>query len=285
MRMTGWIGVVLLAWACATGAADTQRAVRESIEMSMLVTGSIDLAADGRVLGYVVDQPEKLPSVVRELVEGAVPHWRFEPVKLDPGTDRGRARMGLRVIAKKIAPDNYQLRLGGASFGAEGGVEGRTITRRSMPPPRYPDEAVRSWVSGMVYLILKVGQQGTVEEAFAEQVNLTVLGNERQMARARKLLTDASTLAARRWRFNMPTEGELADDPAWYVRVPVAFAFHGQREPAYGEWQAYVPGPRNRTPWPTGPDSGPGSTPDAMIAGDLYPVGEGPRLATPLDQG
>lgn len=281
MRRTGWIAVALLAWAFAAGAATTRQAVRESVEMSMLVTGSVDISADGRVLAHTVDQPDKLPPAVRKLVDGAVPQWQFEPVKLDPGTDRGRARMGLRVIAKKTAPDSYTLRIGGASFGAEEGVEGKTITRRSMPPPRYPDEAVRTNVSGTVYLILKIGREGTVEDAFAEQVNLTVLGNERQMARARKLLTDASTLAARRWRFNVPTEGELADDPAWYVRVPVAFAFHGQGEPDYGEWQAYVPGPRNRAPWNTGEDA----APDAMIAGGLYPVGQGPRLATPLGQG
>lgn len=277
MRRIGWIAIALLAWTVVAGAANSRQAVRESIEMSMLVTGSVDIAADGHVLGHAVDQPDKLPPVVRKLVDDAVAQWRFEPVKLDPGTDRGRARMGLRVIARKTAPDNYELRIGGTSFGAEGGVEGKTLTGRDMSPPRYPQEAVLSKVTGTVYLILRVGRQGTVEDVFAEQVNLMVLGNERQMARARKLLTDASTAAARRWRFGVPTQGDQAGKPAWFVRVPVDFKFSGQSAPAYGEWQAYVPGPWNRAPWSIGVDD----APDAMIAGDLYPVGEGPKLITP----
>jgi hypothetical protein len=275
------LSLALLAPVLPVGADTSRQAVRDSVEMSMLVTGSVDIDADGHVIGHTLDQPDKLPLVVRKLIDEVVPQWRFEPVKLGPGTNRGRARMGLRVIAKKTAPDSYSLRIGGASFGAEGGVEGKTITSRSMRPPQYPQGAARARVSGTVYLILKIGREGAVEDAFAEQVNLTVLGNERQMTQGRKLLSDASTLAARRWRFNVPTQGDLADDPAWFVRVPVAFMFPGTAKSGYGEWLAYVPGPRNQAPWRTEQDA----AADALIAGEVYPVGSGPKLLTPLAQG
>lgn len=284
-----WLGLALCAFA-ATAIAGVAE-VRKQIEMSMLVTGTIDIDPDGSVAAHSIDQPDKLPPAVLQLLDKALPHWRFEPVVVDGRIVRARSQMGVRVVARKLEDGNYQLRIGSVSFGQN---EGKATEKRAtgkqasksgkrMGPPKYPPGAYRAGVTGTVYLLLKLDEQGDVADVTAEQVNLYVVGNERQMEQARKQLSDASIAAARRWRFDEPAHDVLGDDGYAVIRVPIDYRFRGQKDAGYGEWKAYVPGPRQRPSWADDEDDSP--SPDAMIAGQAYPVGSGPRLLTPFTQG
>lgn len=46
---------------------------------------------------------------------------------------------------------------------------------KDMQPPAYPVNAFRGGATGVVYLLLKIGRAGKVEDVVAEQVNLTAL--------------------------------------------------------------------------------------------------------------
>ena len=183
------------------------------------------------------------------------------------------------------------MHIGGASFGEASGAKGETVTAADMlKPPKYPTGAWVAGVEGTVYLVLKVGRDGKVAEAIDEQVNLYVLGNEQQMHGARKSLAKAAMAAGRNWRFNPPTAGPLVGEEFWSVRVPVDFALCDSRsecgkkvETAYGAWKAYIPGPKNNVPWIS--DEQNRQNPDAVAAGEIRPVGSGPKLLTPLGQG
>lgn len=283
-----WIGLALCAFVATAIAGVAQ--VRKQVEMSMLVSGTIDIDQAGVVVAHSLEQPDKLPPAVVELLGKAVPQWRFEPVKVDGNSVNARARMGVRVIAKQQDDGDYRLRVGSASFGDENGMEGETITADGKPaPPSYPAEAYMAGVQGTVYLVLKVDRRGMVEDAVEEQTNLTVLGSERQMKQARDVLARAAKAAARKWRYNTPTRGEQADDMFWSVRVPVAFTLcNNPREceqansEADGAWQAYIPGPKNSVPWISEEDNQ--QSADALIAGRVYPDGAGPKLLTALGE-
>ena len=282
--------LMLLAGAFAADAA-SRADIRKSIERSMLVTGTIDIGTDGKVVAHRVDQPEKLPEFVRDLVAKAVPGFLFEPVTVDGRVVKARAKMGIRVIAKQLDNGNYGLRIGSASFGEEGGVKGETVTVvGQMTPPHYPKAAYLSGVEGSVYLMLKIDRQGKVVEAIDEQVNLLFFDNELQMQKDRKVLAKAAISAAKKWRYDVPTRGPLVDDEFWSMRVPVDFRLcgssdecEGMAQPAYGVWESYVPGPKNHIPWISEEQNR--QNPDAMIAGDARPVGSGPRLLTPVNEG
>lgn len=283
----GLMGLVGLLLCVCCAVAGGRAAVRRQMEMSMLVTGSIDIGSDGSVSAHAVDQPGKIPPGVLQLIGQAVPRWRFEPILVDGRAVPARARMGLRVVARQQDDGTYTLGIRSASFGEEGGVEEESVTAARMTSPRYPVAAAASNVSGTVYLVLKVGRAGTVDDVVDEQVNLTVLGTEMQMQQARRLLANAAKVAARNWEFRVPTRGERVDDPYWSARVPVEFALYdGAGKPGnvdpYGSWQAYIPGPRTEAPWARDSAS---NAPDAMVAGGVYPTGSGPRLLTPLTQG
>ena len=291
MRKAAWIlWSLMLAIPFAAFAGVEE--VRQQIEGSMLVTGYVYIEPNGRVGRLEVDQPEKLPPAVKSLVERAGPEWEFEPVMVDGVARRAKARMSLRVVAKKHEEDSYQISLRGAYFGEEAmtpeeriaAAGNATLQRDRMKPPTYPMAAAQIGARGTVYLLLKIGRDGKVVAAAAEQVNLQTVGREKQMDFMRNVLSKSALSAAKGWTFHPPTEGPAAAEPYWMVRVPVDYAMRGDKLPGYGEWDAYVPGPRQEVPWRTG-ELRPDETPDAMIAGGIYPVGQGLRLRTPLQSG
>ncbi len=269
----------------AASAAPGIKEIRKQTEASMLVTGWVIIEADGTVGQLDIDQREKLPEAVAELIEKASGGWKFEPVVMDGNPQRGKARMSLRVVANRLEDGNYRVVLTGGHFGDEADPEklrhrADSVRGIQMTPPRFPKNAVRMGTRGSVYLVIKVERDGSVGDAIAEQVNLGTVGNERQMRQMRKWLSEAALTAARRWRFKPPAEGDAVNAPFWQLRVPVDFILWGEKTPGYGEWRAYIPGPRQSAPWMESQDDA--YAPDALAAGEIYEIGKSRRLLTPL---
>ena len=282
-----WLAL-LLALSAGAAVAAGPGAVRKQIESSMLVRGNIDIDRAGAVTAVALETEAQLPQGVIDFVRGSVMQWKFEPIMRDGQPMLARSPMSLRVVAKKQDDGSYQVAIRHADFSGDGkDASGESVAARSMDPPRYPEAAFRSGVAGTVYLAVKVGRDGNVEDVVAEQVNLKVVASENRMARARDLLAKPSLAAAKQWSFVPPTRGESADAPYWTVRVPVSFAFGPEPAEPYGKWNAYVPGPRQTLPWKAQQDA-PGFSPDALLdGGGIYMAraDSGPRLLTPLDGG
>ncbi|KAF1689512.1 energy transducer TonB [Pseudoxanthomonas koreensis] len=259
------ITALLLAWSGLALAA-SPKAVRDQVEASMLVNGEIAVDVAGGVAGYSFDRSEKLPEYVRTFLEQNIAGWRFEPMLVDGRPVASRNRMGLLLVARPTGDTTFDMELRNTSFHPIAKA-GRDPQAAAMDPPSYPKEAAAAGVSGTVYLLLKIGADGNVAEAMAEQVNLHVAASEKAMKQWRGVLARNALVKARQWKFLPPTDGSQGDDGSWSVRVPVAYSF----EPAarrYGQWQAYIPGPRERAPWVTDDVA-----PDALADGGVYPVG------------
>ena len=274
----------------ATAHAQSAVAVRKQAEASMVVTGQIEVGPDGAVRSCTIDKQDELPAPVADLVRHSAAAWRFEPVVRDGTPIAARAPMNVRVVATPEADGKtFSLRIAGATFGNGPADEQPHYKHRE--PPFYPKEAVQARVAGTVYLIVRVGRDGKVADVAPEQVNLTVVDNERGMRRWRKVLADASIQAARDWTFEPPAAGPHKDDGEWVVRVPVAFHLHEWGKPersGYGTWEGYIPGPRETIPWleayrlrhAAARDAGS----DAIADDALHLVGSGLHLTTPLDR-
>lgn len=286
MQWKRWLilGVVLVG---SFGAQAQPSQARKQVEASMNVAGNLIVSPSGEVTAISLEDEAILPAGVRDLVKNTVGSWRFDPLREDGSPLPMQLPMNLLLVARKNDDGSYRVRIRSAHFGGQAqGAE--TVTAQEMTPPRYPETAARLGVAGTVYLLLKVGRNGSVEDLVAEQVNLTVLGSGSRMQRWREQLADAVITRARSWRFIPPSAGSEVDAPFWVMRVPVTFAIerdvaaHGKR----GQWQAYVPGPRQVPAWSEQEGAPVSDSPDALPGSGLFLAkGAGARLLTPLQDG
>jgi len=286
------LALALTVLAPGVASASGPAAVRKQMEASMLVTGAVVIERDGRVSAWELDRPDRLPKAVTDLVAKSAAAWRFDPVMVDGDVVRAKARMSLRVVATPHDDDSFEVTIRSGHFGYDALGAGERDTAADtdsvaavrMQPPTYPKKALDANRRGTVSLVLRSGREGRVTDAFAEQVNLRVVAAEGQMERMRQTLIRPALVAARKWTFEIPTTGDEADDDHWLVRVPVEYQISGEKEAGYGEWQAYVPGPRQTAPW-SADAPGHGQSPDALVAGRIYQEGRELTLLTPLGEG
>ena len=276
--LLGMLGL-LLAGSVSAGGLLT---VRARVEGSMVVTGTIGVTPQGTVLGYTLDQSEKLPPVVVEVIGKTVPGWTFQPVLQDGKPVAAKAKMNLRLVARPLGEGKYQVAVRSAYFGDEEAAAKEMVVTRTKP--RYPREAIQERFSGTAYAILRIDRAGHVADAFARQVNMRVLADDKELERMRKLFAEATVKALQQWIF---VPAEPADrKPYRIVQVPVSYevseAGHLPFREVYGQWQSYVPGPTEPAPW---------FDRDMMLTGGDALPGDGVygpsslSLLTPLDNG
>lgn len=287
LALAAGAGTPLLA---GEASAQTARAVRATAEMSMVLSGHIEITPEGEVSSLVLDQKSALTPSIASFVEGTIGGWRFEPTLRDGKAVAARAPMRVRLRGTQMADGGYQVSMTSVDFSEYDPKATDSVTRKQMAPPRYPEDAYRNGAQGEVLLMVKVARDGTVADVIAEQVNMAVVGPERAMAKMRDILAKASISSARSWTFNPPTTGESSTHDSWTVRIPVSFALGNDRnagQERYGRWRAFIPGPRQAAPWRERRSIEQAGS-DLLPEGGVYMVDgakRGVRLLTPLEQG
>jgi hypothetical protein len=260
--------------------AGVSYAAQPKLQASMAVTGELVVGPDGKAMDYTLDQPEKLPPAVVELIARTVPGWRFATVSKDGKPVAAKARMSLGVIADPTDNGAFALRVGAATFGSDNDED--------LPHPlkgdhaTYPQEAITRRVSGTAYLLLKLGADGKVAKAAVERVDLRAIGSERDMALMRAVFAKAALHDARHWAYALPHAPGRATAPM-LARVPVDYFINGEgipREPRYGQWRSYVPGPVQPIDWP---ELQPGAQTgfEALAGEGIYPLEQPLKLLDP----
>ncbi|MGO4504487.1 MULTISPECIES: energy transducer TonB [unclassified Dyella] len=249
---------------------------KDPIEASMLLSGTVEVLPDGKVGSYALYKAEKLPPAVLDLIKRVAPTWKFELGEAH--TAPFQERMSLRIVATNADDRHMTLRVASADFSDKDEAEGATITWARRVPPVYPSLSRNNNVSGTVYLLVRVGQDGKVTDVSAEQVNLGVsVPSAARMAEFREDLAHAAIKASRYWKFQLPTSGNLVQAPYWDARIPVGFIMSSGSETPYGEWDVYVPGPREHIAWAE--DSAlVAEAPDAIPDGSIHLLGSGTHL-------
>lgn len=257
-------------------------AVRKQAESSMLLTGKIVIGVDGDVQSHELDQAANVTPPLAGFIGKSLAQWRFEPVKVDGKVVRARVPMSIRLVANRAEDGTYSVRIASTHFGSEKALVATDMPQKlEMAPPRYPEGALMAGGKGTVYLVVQIGRDGKVTNVDAEQVNLRVVGSANQMTQMRKILAESAIRAARKWTFTPPTTGEEAGKDHWLARVPVSYLIDKEKNAKPGEWETYIPGPRNiGMPWAREHLKLAGN-PDALPGDGLYPLQEGAKLLTP----
>jgi hypothetical protein len=247
------------------------------IESNLMVTGTIDVAADGIVLGYTLDQLGKLPKPVLNLVAGIAPHWKFEPVN-DPAPQR--LSMSLRFIAKRADDAHVRITLRSAQFAMP---QAAADTRLALDPshritPQYPNELNGRGIEATVYLAIRAHPDGTAD-TMVRRVDLHTAGLPTESEQWRKAFARSVMAASRKWHYLVPKRGAGAGREFWLGTLPVSFSLEGN-EPVYGVWKACIPGPETIVPWETDADRD--ANYDAASANEILGADARRRLLTPL---
>lgn len=272
--LTGFGCLLLSGVALAAGSNEAYR----HVQASMLVSGDIEVAPDGSVMGYDLDHPSEIPMQVRHLLAKVVPAWKFEPVVVHGRPAIAKASMSVRVLATPMDKDTFRLAIAAVHFGERDGKPAiKAVHERR---PIYPSEAMREHVTGTVYLVARLDADGKVVDAAAQQVDLGTLSGSVQMKHWRDQLARASVRAAQSWLFSPATAGA----PAYrIIRLPVTFNIRVNgfsTRVHYGQWDVYVPGPVEWIPWLDKRLITGGV--DAVPVGAIDQMGRGLHLLTPL---
>ncbi|TAH45591.1 MAG: hypothetical protein E6Q43_03095 [Dokdonella sp.] len=277
------LAVVLSMPAVADKSADEKAGNAKKAIASMLVRGHLVIGTDGLVEEHDLDAKAKLTPEMRAFVGEAISNWRFEPVKLNGEVARARVAMSLRLVANKSNDEAYSFRIAGTYFGnREEEPETNSVRVATRYLPKYPGELIGWRASGIVYLLLQVGPDGSVMNIGSEQVDLRLVGTDAQMELIRETFAKAAIRAVRKWKFHPPTTGPDVTASSWLVRQPIDFGMSTEKRVEPGNWMTYVPGPRTQDfPW-AGQDLQTVGSPDALPDGGLYALQQGAKLLTPL---
>ena len=105
---------------------------------TLVVKGSIEIDADGKVQRYTLEHPEAYSESVRAMLARIVPQWTFRPVLIDGVATPARSSMYLRLQADPIGDGQFRIVVAGAAFegSAAPGTQVAVDLRAPMPPPR-----------------------------------------------------------------------------------------------------------------------------------------------------
>lgn len=299
MRTYGFgvvLGVLLLPTATlASDAPPVQQA-------SMLVSGTIGVDPHGAVTAYTLQDADKLPPAVVQLIKESVPAWRFKPGVSGGVALSASTGMSLRIVANIADAQHATISLAGEYFGCPSGMStkrspmicpvGQYPSYRVVNPPTYPVAAARSGIEGKVFLVLQIGADGHVLQSAVRQVDLYT--KKFFPASSRALLAHAALDAASKWTFNVPTRGAAAAAGKWDVNVPVTFDLERPLQlpgdlnyvrPKHSLWRAYFSGPISPIPWvDRATKAPPGMRGDAIAGNGLFMADPRFVLLTPPTQ-
>lgn len=284
MKTTWMFALALALLPVRPAAADMYDPIRAKAEASMLVTGVIDIDAQGTVQQFKLDDRDLVPVDVVNLVERAVPAWRFEPLAVEGKPTSTTSKITMRLLLRSQDGRNT-VGIVGANLTELDSGDGRAddVKRRRVTPPKYPAEVARRGIGGIVYLLIGLDSEGNAKDIFVEQVNMTTIARPDMMEWAQKSLSEATVSAARQWTFTPSLAAKTAGQRD-VVRMPIAFSMDTPPKKKGYRWEAYIPGPISRAPWLDAKDAKAGRS-DALAPGEVSIAGTAPTLLTPLDAG
>jgi hypothetical protein len=280
MRMA-WMGLLCLMATGVAWGADSS-AAQQQIEASLDVSGSLAVDDKGNVTSHTIDHPEKLSPGVVGLIGKTIPTLHFKPVLRDGQPHAVEANMYLVLVANHVDAQNVSIRIRSARFTESEPPSSGRVRIRKRGEVQFPSEAMREGLGGTVYVAVRIGRNGRVMDAQAQQVNLRKVGSEEAMHHWRDVLSKPTLAAIRKFTFRIPSTGPEADHAEFSGILPVIFNI-GQGQPRYGQWNSYVPGPRESITWYDDKEDTRSS--EAVPPGTFAQAGTALTLLTPLGDG
>ena len=263
--------------------AHAQFTAMKQIESSLLVTGTVDVDASGRVLGYAVDEPEKLPQAILSMTARIAPQWRFEAAE---GVPTQRLAMRLMFVSKKLDDTRYEITLRSGNFEKSGlgPASHLRVDPDHFVAPRYPALWEQAGVTGQIFVALRIDRDGRPPDFAVTRINMRAITSQPKLQRLRTAAAKSVLAEAPNWRFLLPVEELATDKQSWTGTLPISYWFEGQ-EPRYGTWMPYVAGPYTPAPWAEEDAKSADQSQEALPSGAFHSTTDSRRLISPLQGG
>ena len=180
--------------------------------------GRLTIDGEGRVIAVELDNRDLGEEIVAAY-EQQIRTWRFEPIVEDGRPVNARARMQLSLLAFR-APDQDGMRLAFEKVqfvDPEPSAPPAVLESMRTAPPRYPANALRAGLGGMVQLAVRVGPDGRPVDVASIRFDLlgdVPRGTSGDVHAAQ--LQKAASDAAMKWEF--------PDRAGQVVLMPVRFS-------------------------------------------------------------
>lgn len=215
-RLVSWLGGLLLVLAPLAPASGFDEVY------TARTTGSITIDEQGAVLEVELDDK----SLGQEVMAAYAQHirdWRFEPVLEQGRPIRAKGYMNLDLLAfRQRGSDDLALGVSSARFVDPPSVQEAKPRQRSkdrLAQPRYPHDAAVLGIGADVTVLVRVGEQGRVEDAAVASLMLVGerAGEQGLQGRHAGLFSRSATDVAKRWTFAWASPGETLKVPIRYT--------------------------------------------------------------------
>ena len=136
--------------------AQSTNDVRNQVESSLRISGTIVIDTDGKVLEHHINPSSSLTPALTTFLDRTISNWRFEPVKVGGVVVRAKVSMNLRLVAKQRGDGNFDIKIDSTYFGpSEAGTNTSSLSESLRPkgrlaPPVYPKAAMQLGGKGPV---------------------------------------------------------------------------------------------------------------------------------------
>ena len=124
--------------------------------------------------------------------------------------------MTIRVVASPASDGNYSLVIQGANFsGSKVSAAENSGSRHGTGVGPFDQGDDVDGRNAQVYVALKIGPDGTVQDGDRPTSELDRSGQRQAMEDARVRRWESSLALVREWTFNVPTQGKFAGQTIW----------------------------------------------------------------------
>lgn len=243
---------VLLAACFSLGAQATEPETTEQV-MTMRIKGQVAFDAQGKVIAQQFDT--KMNPELAAFVEKTVSGWRAKPFVRDGQPVAFKSPLQMTLVGRETTPGQFAISVDKVVFKDPDAKQNAATPARDRPEmirrlykPAYPRGLSQLGVGGVVLVLLKFDEKGSVvDAAITQSLLLNAKGSPANLTRARKQLELVCLRSARSIQVDpaalVPEPGQTAEE----ARIGVMpFNFNQPNNDNLGVWRIEQRGPKHR---------------------------------------
>jgi hypothetical protein len=239
------------------GSTATAKPLPANLDARMFVNGTVTVSEAGRVLDHRIDT--EVDAQIRELIDGAVSRWLFEPIEVDGEIVQFTSDVRITLHGLTTGSEGELIvRVEDVVFtgtrrnGINALEHDTSISYRKIIRPAYPGNMGLRGVQGETAVALRIGRDGKVIDKAILYTDLVGTSNsESELASARKAFEKSALRVVGHWTFNVRPDAFKPGEDDTTVLVPLAYSMRGseRRWLTPGHWNIITRGQRQRAEW------------------------------------